>query len=89
MRSKKYLWNICLEIYKQLYKESEPSADFDDLMRRGITQKDNWFMDYYLPEERIKEIIDYWCKKHKCNRRERELIEFEIWLGCSPSSVKR
>ena len=78
-----------MNIYRQMYNESTPSADFDKLMSDGTTKKEDWFMDYYLPTKRCQEIINYWCKKHNCNKLERKKIESKIWLGCSPTSVKK
>ena len=89
MRSNKYLWNICMSIYRQSYLEVEPSADFDVLVETKVVSKPNWFMDYYLPEDRMIEIVDEWCKKHRCSKHERDVINNEVWLGCSPTSVKK
>jgi len=90
MRNNKYLWeNICMNIYRQMYKEASPSADFDQLMESGVTAKEDWFMNYYLSTQRQQEIIDIWCNKYKCNSYERKQVEKEIWLGSSPSGIKK
>ena len=89
MRSKKYLAKICKEIYRALYKEADPSADFDKLVDSGEASKQNWFLNYYLPMKRQGEIFDSIIKKYKCDRHEREKISFEIWLGAAPTGVKK
>ena len=89
MRSGEFLWKICLEIYRKMYQEADPVADFDKLVQLGVTKKENWFLDYYLPIERQIEIISEFCEKYRCNRREREAIEVEVLLGSAPSSVRR
>lgn len=89
MRSDNFLWEKCvLPIYRQMYKEAEPSADFDKLIDEGVVGKHNWFMDYYLDTDRQEEIIDEHCKKRKLSKREREKIKFNILLGCSPNGYK-
>ena len=89
MRSKKYLWNICMEIYREMYRQATPSADFDQLIQEGVTMQPNWFMNYYLPLEKQEEIVDKFCKQHRCDRYETQIIRQEIFLGCSPTSVKK
>jgi len=89
MRSNEFLWEICLEIYRKMYQEADPPADFDKLIRDGVTKEENWFLNYYLPIERQIEIINEFCEKYRCNRKEREAIEVEVLLGSAPSSVRR
>ena len=89
MRSGEFLWKICLEIYRKMYQEADPPANFDKLVQEGVTKKENWFLDYYLPMERQLEIIDEFFEKYRCNRREKEVIEVEVLLGSAPSSVRR
>jgi len=87
MRSDNYLWNICMNIYRQLYKEASPSADFDVLLESSVTSNEDWFMDYTLNGDRIAEVLDFWCKKHKCSKHERRVISETIYLGSCPKSV--
>jgi len=89
MRSKRYLWNICMQIYKEMYKEAKPSADFVELMNLGITKKENWFMNYYLSTEKQQQIINEICKAFKCSKQEKRIIENEIYLGSAPTGVKK
>lgn len=84
----KDLWPICLDIYRQLYKEATPSADFDELMRTGVTKQKDFFMHYYLDDDRQAVIIREHCEKHKLNRLQRSQVDGQIWLGCSPRGTK-
>ena len=88
MRSNEKLWEICLKIYRKMYKESTPSADFDKLMKSGEAYEDMFFLRYFLEDDRQQKIIEQVCKSNKCNKREREKINFTVNLGCSPSVSK-
>lgn len=89
MRSDKFLWdNVCMPIYRMLYRESSPQADFDKLIESGETNKTDWFMKYTLDSDRISEIIDLWCTKFKCSKRERRKISVEIYLGMCPKNMR-
>jgi len=89
MKSNEALWEICMKIYRKMYKEATPSANFDELIKKGITKKHDWFSKYYLNEDRQEQIIDEICKKHKLTKYEKHLVSVEVHLGCSPSVVKR
>ena len=84
----KKLWVICNEIYQELFKQAEPSADFDTMIQTGETKKADFFMRYYLPEKKQNEIIDTICKKHRLTTYHARKIRIEINLGCSPNSCK-
>lgn len=86
MRTKKTLWKFCMEIYRQMYKEANPSVNFDELMTLGVTKEHDWFMKYYLSEKRESEIIKEICKLHKCNQLEIRAIKQEVCLGSAPTS---
>jgi len=89
MRTNKWLWEtIVMPIYRQMYKEAEPPADIDELIKSGEAYKERWFDKYYLSLDRQIEIRDEFYKKYSLNRREREKVDFEIFLGCSPNSYK-
>ena len=86
MKNNKKLFEICMNIYRELYKKATPSANMDELIEKGITKKHNWFMNYYIDETKMKKIINKHIKKHKLTKMEKEAIDVEIWLGCSPTS---
>ena len=78
-----------METYRRMYKEATPSADFDELIRTGEAKKPNFFMKYYLPDERQAEIIEEVAKKYRLSRWEREILQTQVYLGCAPTSVRR
>jgi hypothetical protein len=91
LRSNKYLWNICVEIYTQMYKEAIPPMEWKVIERLAKENKlqENWFNDFYLPQKRQLEIVEQAYKKYKCGTYEKRKINFEVWLGCSPSMSKK
>lgn len=88
MKSNEQLWKICLEIYKDMYKVATPSADFDTLVEDGITQKQNWFLYYYLSEDRQTAIIEKHCIENNLSKLEKGKIHLTVYLGSAPSSCK-
>ena len=84
----KDLWAICMDIYRQMYKEATPSVDFDTLRTVGETAKPKWFMKYYLDQTRQDVITEQHCKKHRLNPAQRAKVRSSIWLGCSPRGTK-
>ena len=76
-----------MDIYRQLYKEATPSADFDKMRKSGETAKPRFFMKYYLPDTRTAKIIETICKKHKLDKRDAQRVAGSIWLGSSPTGI--
>jgi len=89
MKINKQLWKICMDIYKELYKNAQPPANFKKLIKSGETKKHNWFMNYYLSDKEMNQIINKHTKKHKLGKRDKKVVHFEVWLGCSPTSNKK
>ena len=86
MKSDKVLWKICGDIYREMYSKSDPVDDWDNMVKRGITKNDNFFKDYYLPDEQHIEILDRHCKINKLTKRETDKVKFTVNLGSGPSS---
>ena len=89
MKTDEQLWEVTLQIYRQLYKEATPSADFDAMLKSGEAAKPQFFMKYYLPDTRTAKIIETVCKKHKLDKRDAQRVEGSIWLGSSPTGIKK
>lgn len=89
MKTDEQLWEICLDIYREMYRKSDPPADFDELMKSGEAKKDNFFRYYYLPIEEHNEILGRHMDNHELSEREKEKISFTVTLGSGPSSVKK
>ena len=78
-----------MNTYREMYRKSTPKADFDKLIKLGITKKRNWFMKYYLDMDTQLKIINKYIKRCKSlTRNERETISIRVHLGCSPDSYK-
>ena len=88
MKSDKQLWEICMKVYRELYKSAQPSADFDKLLLSGEACEEEFYRNYYLPNDKFKQIVEKILKRHKLSPRERRYVEFEIYLGASPTSTK-
>jgi len=88
MRSDKYLWEVCMKMYREMYRKADPPADFDKLMETGEARKENFFRNYYLPQDQYEEIYDRICKEHKLTKREKHKVAFTVHLGASPTSVR-
>jgi len=88
--SKEKATKIILEIYQELYENSTPKGDFAKMMETGETEREDFFLDYFLEEEKQLEIIENVLKKHKITKEYvKHKFRKEILLGCSPRSVRR
>ena len=85
--------NAMLNCYRELYKKATPSADFDELMKNAPINKQGQkvidFMAYYLPQDEMDKIIQKHIKKGKLGEWQVRSFSPSIYLGCSPTSVKR
>ena len=76
------------ECLKRMYKESEPSADIEKIVKSGEGKMRDFFCAYYLPSERLSEIIEEVCKEFKIKKLGKRQVENTLWLGSSPCSSK-
>ena len=79
---------IVLEMYRRMYAESEPKGDIDKIILTGEGKMPNFFVAYYLPSERIEEIILEVCKEFNVPKRMWSAFSIEINLGSAPCSYK-
>lgn len=80
---------IIFEMYRRIYRESDPPLDFDAFIESKDVKKDEWFREHYLDENRMIEIIEEVLNENKVKgKRVRQSFRFTILLGCSPRSVK-
>ena len=89
MKSNDKLKEIVFDIYKEMYLEATPSADFESLCSTGVVKQLDWFLNYYLDYNRQVEIIEKYCKKNKLDKYDRAKVMTTIMLGVSPRSIKR
>lgn len=83
---------IILNIYRDLYLNAEPTADFDELVKNAtkneIGERVINFLDYEITQEKEDEIF----KKHLVNKRitklKQQAFRNTIILGASPKHKK-
>lgn len=89
-RKKKSLTNIVFDIYRELYANSEPKADFDLLVENAEIMDDGRKYIPYNNYEIDSDLMDEIILKHiMCNRLDKfdkQAIRIEILLGCSPKT---
>jgi hypothetical protein len=85
-KRKQFLWQVCMEIYRKMYRHSRPPADFDKLIAKKETLKSGWYMGYYLRMDRQEDIIQQVCKSHGLSKREIHMVSKEVHLGSSPNT---
>lgn len=77
-----------MECYTLLYKESTPSANFEELVENANInergQKVIDFNSYEIDEELYKSIVESVIKKYKFKNYKVQQFKNTIALGCSP-----
>ena len=88
-RKKKSLKNIVFDIYRELYENSEPKADFDILVENAEIMSDGRkyipYNDYEIDGDLMDEIINKHIR-NRLNKFDKQAIRIEILLGCSPKT---
>jgi len=81
---------IIWEIYRRLFKSSEPEGDFDKLVENAIIDEKGMkhipFNDYVIDLKKMDEIINTALKEFKVPKWRRQSFKFAIYLGCSPKT---
>lgn len=81
----KLIWDC----YRELFANSEPPADFDELYDKAPTneigQKEIPYMDHEIEQEKMDEIISKYQKKLK-RPYDKQTFKTTIYLGCSPKT---
>lgn len=88
--SDKKLENAILECYVELYKNSIPSTDFNELMNNAtLNEKGQKIIDYNCCEienDKMIEIVESIIKKYKIKSWQEKMFSNTIYLGCSPKT---
>ena len=86
-RKKKSLKNIVFDIYRELYENSEPKADFDILVENAEIMSDGRkyipYNDYEIDGDLMDEIINKHMIRNRLNKLDKQAIRIEILLECS------
>lgn len=84
---------IIIDIYREMYANSEPPVSFDYLMENSPKDEEGRiiipYMDYYLDEATQKKILNKHLSKNRVSKENAKAIQFNVWLGCSPNSYKK
>jgi len=82
-----------MDCYVELFANSNPPADFKELMdnapinERG--QKEIDFMSYEIDEEKYDEIVDSMIKEYKFKNYDIQRFKNTIASGCSPKFKRK
>lgn len=80
---------VIWDCYRELYKQATPKANIDQLYKKGITKKENFFMKYCLEEEKQIKIIKDICEKNKLKERDASTVSATVMLGSAPTYYKK
>ena len=88
MKVQKIIWDI----YRELYANSEPSCDFDELVNSAQKNEKGEkiipFENYEISEEDFDRIIKEQLKGKRLTKLSKQMIINTIILGCSPKFKK-
>lgn len=83
-KEQKIIW----QIYKELYANSEPKADFDKLVENAeineLGQKVIHFLDYEISQKEYEEIVERNLKNQRLTKLKKQAIRNSVALGASP-----
>ena len=81
---------IVFDIYRELYANSEPKADFDLLVENAEIMSDGRkyipYNDYEIDGDLMDEIIHKHMIRNRLNKFDKQAIRIEVLLGCSPKT---
>jgi len=81
---------IIHDTYVELYKNAEPSVDFDELVKNAVIndrgEKAIPFDNYEMSMASMDSIIDGFQRRHKMNKHDGGMYSAAIYLGCSPKT---
>lgn len=84
--------NLIWDIYRELYKEATPSADFDKLVEEAPVDSSGRkyiaFMDYEIAQNTFNEILDKQLEGRRLTKLKQGMIRNTVLLGCSPKFKK-
>lgn len=78
MKATKKEEQLIMDIYRKIYYEI--GVDFDSVDK---TSK-NWFLDFFLQQEKQNKIIEEMLKTQKMTRLKRQMLRNTLYLGCLP-----
>lgn len=82
---------IVMDAYREIYKNANPPADFDKLLKDAEEvngMKTIAFNDYEIDPKIFKEILDRIGKKYRLNEFNRKRLSITMHLGATPRFIK-
>ena len=83
-KEQKIIW----QIYRELYANSEPKADFDELVNSAEKNEEGQkiipFNNYEISEKDFYEIIERNIKGKRLTKLSQQMIKNTVTLGCAP-----
>ena len=83
---------IINDCYKKLYRLSEPSVDFDMLVKNATVnefgQKEIPYNDYEIDLKTYEDVLEKAIKKNRLNEFDAQKLKNTIAFGCSPKFKK-
>lgn len=87
-KSQKKLFEIAMDIFRELYANSTPKGNFDELVENAPIMEDGKkyipFDDYEIEEDVMRDIVSSYMKANKLTKYEKDIMRCEIYLGPSP-----
>lgn len=84
---------IIWQIYKELYANSKPKVDFDELVNSAEKNEEGQkiipFNNYEISEEDFNRIIEEQLKGKRLTKLAKQMIRNSITLGASPAFKKK
>lgn len=77
---------LIVDVFTEAYKEATPSADFDEMVKSGVSIIPFYFNNFYLSSEKLEEIVEKHFKKSKLPKAFKNAARFQIYLGFAPCS---
>lgn len=81
---------IIHEIYRDMFKASTPSGDWDELLENATInergEKEIPFMDYEIDKDEMENIFNKAMKKYRIPKYRICQFKFTVYLGCSPKT---
>lgn len=83
---------LCMDCYRELYRNATPSANFDELLEKAEVDNDGRkvidYNSYYLDDEVYHQIVNKYKSKIK-SKYEKQVFNFQMYLGCGPRTSKK
>ena len=81
---KKDLDKIILSCLTEVYQNTTPPVDLQEIIDSGEGKKEGWFEKYTIPETTFENILEKWIERYKLKGFDLERFRVNMYLGPSP-----